>query len=117
VTLRSTAVLAFSVLALAVAGPAAAKTSAHHTTTVNVTAKDFSFKLSKTTVKHGSITFMIKNDGHTAHDFSIAGHKSKTVQPGKTTTLTVTLKKGSHPYKCTIDSHAKLGMKGVLKVT
>jgi plastocyanin len=27
------------------------------------------------------------------------------------------LEKGSYPYKCTIDSHAKLGMKGVLRVT
>jgi plastocyanin len=116
-TLRFSAVLAASVFALAVAGSAAAKTSAHHTTAVNVTAKDFSFKLCMTSVKAGSIKFMIKNDGKTAHDFTIAGHKSKTIQPGKTTTLTVTLKKGSYPYKCTIDSHAKLGMKGVLRVT
>ena len=113
-TLRFSAVLAASVFALAVASSAAAKTSAHHTTAVNVTAKDFSFKLSMTSVKAGSIKFMIKNDGKTAHDFTIAGHKSKTIQPGKTTTL---LKKGSYPYKCTIDSHAKLGMKGVLRVT
>ena len=29
----------------------------------------------------------------------------------------VTLKRGRYPYKCTVDSHAELGMKGVLKVT
>lgn len=116
-TVRFTAVLAASALALAVAGTAGAKTAAHHTTTVKVTAKDFSFKLSEKTVKAGRVTFMIKNDGHTLHDFAIAGHTSKTIAPGKTTNLTVTLKKGSYPYKCTIDSHATLGMKGVLRVT
>ena len=87
------------------------------TTTVTVKAKDFKFVLSKTTVPHGKITFVIKNVGHTPHDFSIAGHKSGRTQPGKTTRLTVTLKKGRYPYKCTVDSHAKLGMKGVLHVT
>lgn len=116
-TSRFTAVLAASVLALAVVGTAAAKTSAHHVTMVNVTAKDYSFTLSKASVKHGSIKFVIKNTGKTTHDFAIAGHTSKMVAPGKTSSLTVTLKKGSYPYKCTVDSHAKLGMKGVLHVT
>ena len=116
-TVRFTAVLAAFALALGVGGTAAATTKAHHATTVKVTAKDYSFKLSEQTVKHGTITFMIKNDGHTSHDFAIAGHKSKIISAGKSTSLTVTLKKGSYPYKCTVDSHAKLGMKGMLKVT
>jgi uncharacterized cupredoxin-like copper-binding protein len=87
------------------------------TTMVTVRASDFKFALSKTTVPHGRITFVIKNTGHTPHDFSIAGHTSSRVKPGKTTRLTVTLKKGRYPYRCTVDSHAKLGMKGVLHVT
>jgi uncharacterized cupredoxin-like copper-binding protein len=85
-------------------------------TTVNVTAKDFSFKLSKRTVNSGRITFVIKNSGHADHDFAIAGHHSKTIAPGKTTRLTVRLKPGKYTYKCTVDSHAELGMKGVLRV-
>ena len=43
--------------------------------------------------------------GKTSHDFGIAGHTSKTVQPGKSTTIAVTLKPGRYPYKCTVDSH------------
>ena len=101
-------------VALVATGVASA---AVRSTTVRVTAKDYSFTLSTKTVKHGKVTFMIKNSGHTAHDFSIAGHTSKQIAPGKSTTLTVTLKKGHYPYKCTIDSHMQLGMKGVLKVT
>ena len=99
-------------LAAAAASPAAVRS-----TSVKVTAKDYSFTLSTKTVKHGKVTFMIKNAGHTSHDFAIAGHTSKQIAPGKSTTLTVMLKKGSYPYKCTVDSHKELGMKGVLKVT
>jgi hypothetical protein len=58
-------------VALVAAGVASA---AVRSTTVKVTAKDYSFTLSTKTVKHGRVTFMIKNSGHTAHDFSIAGH-------------------------------------------
>jgi plastocyanin len=108
------AVPAAAFVALVTAGVAPA---AVRSTTVRVTAKDYSFTLSTKTVKHGKVTFMITNSGHTAHDFSIAGHTSKQIEPGASTKLTVTLKKGRYPYKCTIDSHVELGMKGVLKVT
>jgi uncharacterized cupredoxin-like copper-binding protein len=104
-------------LALAGAGVAAARPVKAHGTTVRVVAKEYSFKLSHKSVQHGSVTFTIKNEGKMPHDFSIAGHTSKTIGPGKSTRLVVTLKKGNHPYRCTIDGHASLGMKGVLKVT
>jgi uncharacterized cupredoxin-like copper-binding protein len=115
--LRSIALTSVSVLALAGAGNAVARPSKALETTVKVTAKDFSYVLSPKTVHHGRVMFVIKNTGATAHDFAIAGHVSKMVQPGKTVKLTVTLKKGRIPYRCTVDSHARLGMKGVLKVT
>jgi uncharacterized cupredoxin-like copper-binding protein len=113
----SLAVLAVLSLALVGAGAATARTSAMHATTVQVKATDFKFALTPKTVKHGRITFVIKNAGAAAHDFAIAGHTSKSIGPGKTTRLTVTLKRGRYPYKCTVDSHAELGMKGVLRVT
>jgi uncharacterized cupredoxin-like copper-binding protein len=113
----SLALVAVLSLALVGAGGAAAQMSAVQTTTVQVKAKDFKFVLSRKTVPHGRITFVIKNIGAADHDFAIAGHRSKSIGPGKTTRLTVTLKKGKHPYKCTVDSHAELGMKGVLTVT
>ena len=104
-------------LTFAGAGAAAYYPSTVKTTTVTVRAKDFSFVLSRRSVPHGRITFVIRNVGHTPHDFAIAGHASSHVQPGQSTRLTVTLKRGRYPYKCTVDSHAKLGMKGVLHVT
>jgi len=52
------------------------------------------------------------------HDFSINGRKTKLLSHGQSDTLRVTfLRKGTYPYKCTVDSHSKLGMKGVFTIT
>lgn len=115
--LHSLAAVAALATALTVVGGAAARPSVVTATTVHVTAKDFFFRLSTKTVRHGRVTFVIKNGSSVVHNFEIAGHKSKMIGPGKTTSLTVTLKRGRFPYKCTVDSHAQLGMKGVLRVT
>ena len=72
--------------------------------------------LSTSSVPHGRITFAIKNAGASMHDFVIANHTSKIIGPGQHTSLTVTLKPGHYPYRCSVDSHAELGMKGVLRV-
>jgi uncharacterized cupredoxin-like copper-binding protein len=108
------AVAAVSVFAVvAYAGP-----SSSTVTTVKVTAKDtFRFTLSRTSARHGKVSFVVTNKGRLKHDFAIAGKKTKMLGHNKTATLTVTLKKGKHPYICTVDSHAKFGMKGVFKST
>jgi uncharacterized cupredoxin-like copper-binding protein len=31
--------------------------------------------------------------------------------------MTITLKRGRYAYRCTVDSHTELGMKGVLRVS
>lgn len=115
--LYSLAVVAALATALTVVGGATARPSAVTATTVQVTTKDFFFRLSTKTVRHGRATFVIRNASSAVHNFEIAGRKSKMIGPGKTTRLTVTLKRGRLPYKCTVDSHAELGMKGVLRVT
>lgn len=112
---RMMLVLSAAVLAFAGAGVPKASAAAR-ATVVRVQAKDFSFALSTKSVKRGRVTFVIRNAGHAPHDFAIAGHRSKTIGPGKTTRLTLTLKPGRYPYRCTVDSHAELGMKGVLRV-
>jgi uncharacterized cupredoxin-like copper-binding protein len=102
----------FSVLAVPALGARAHATS----TTVTVTETEFHFKLSKTSVPHGAVTFVIVNKGKLAHDFKIAGKKTPLLAPGKTTRLTVTLKAGRLPYICTVAGHAAAGMKGTLIV-
>jgi uncharacterized cupredoxin-like copper-binding protein len=84
--------------------------------TVNVTATEFNFKLSKASITHGKVVFVVTNNGKLAHDFSISGTTSALVSPGKSTTLTVTLDAGKMTYVCTVPGHAAAGMKGSLTV-
>lgn len=87
-------------------------------TSVSVTGTEYKFKLSKKSVRHGSVTFKFKNAGKLTHDFKIAGKKTKTITKGRSAApLTVKLKKGSYRYVCTIPGHTDKGMKGTLKVT
>jgi uncharacterized cupredoxin-like copper-binding protein len=87
-------------------------------TTVSVTGKEFSFKLSKTSIpKPGTVTFSFHNAGTIAHDFDIGGKTTRMIGPGKTSRLTVTFhKKGRFTYICTVPGHAAAGMKGVFTV-
>lgn len=110
------AALSTVAVALALSGTAFAGSAAAAATTVRVTAKDFAFVLSTKSVPYGRVTFRIRNVSPAPHDFWIDGHKSKTIGKGQSTTLTVTLKRGVYPYRCTVDHHAELGMKGVLRV-
>jgi uncharacterized cupredoxin-like copper-binding protein len=104
---------------IAASGSAASHATA--TVTINVTAKDFSFKLSKASVKHGTtVIFKLTNKGAVVHDFQIVPLHKKTpyTQPGKSSKLTIKFtKKGSFKYICTIPRHAQQGMEGIFKVT
>ena len=99
-----------------VAAPALGSRTHASATAVTVTATEFKFKLSKTSVKHGSVTFTVVNKGKLAHDFKIAGKKTPLIKPGKSAKLTVTLKAGKAAYLCTVAGHAAAGMKGTLTV-
>src|SRR3954454_296377 len=108
-------VLALSVVAVALlwALPAAAKQGAARATTVTVTAgspSEFKFKLSKSSVPAGAVTFKVTNKGNLPHDFKIAGKTTPLLQSGKTATLKVTIKKGANSYLCTVSGHAAAGM-------
>ena len=109
--------LAAAAVALLYTPVASPNATAMTPTTVTVTMKEFKFTLSKTRVRHGSVTFKLVNKGKLPHDFAIAGKKSKLIKHGKTGTLTVTLKAGKIAYKCTVPGHAAAGMKGKLTVT
>ena len=114
---RITLALGVALAALVAVAPVAARSTAATATTVTVTMKEFKFILSKKTVPHGTVTFKLVNKGAIAHDFKIAGKKSKLIKPGKSGTLIATLKAGKLAYKCTVAGHAAAGMKGKLTVT
>jgi uncharacterized cupredoxin-like copper-binding protein len=105
-------------IALAVvAALAAATVPVALAASVGVTGKEFKFTLTTKTVSHGKKTFKFTNKGRLKHDFKIAGKKTPVISPGKSASITVTLKRGSYTYICTVAGHAAAGMKGRLKVT
>jgi uncharacterized cupredoxin-like copper-binding protein len=110
-----------AVVVLAWALPAFAHQSKAAGTSVTVTAgkpSEFKFTLSKMSVPHGAVTFVITNKGALSHDFTINGKKSGLLATGKSKTLTVTFAKaGKYPYLCSVAGHAAAGMKGTLTVT
>jgi uncharacterized cupredoxin-like copper-binding protein len=110
--------LAFLALAvLVVAAIALPIATAGSATSDRVTAKEYKFILSTKRVRHGTVTFRVTNRGKLAHDFKIAGKKTKIIPKGKSATLTVKLRKGTYKYICTIPGHVDKGMKGTLRVT
>jgi uncharacterized cupredoxin-like copper-binding protein len=104
----------------ALASEVGARPGAQKATTVTVSAgkpSEFAFKLSKATIPTGVVHFKVTNNGAIAHDFKIAGKKTKILSPGQSQTITVTFEKaGSFRYLCTVTGHAAAGMKGVLRV-
>jgi uncharacterized cupredoxin-like copper-binding protein len=113
------AAVAITVLAVVQFASARTEPQAHASaTTISVSGKEFSFKLSaKSVARPGKVTFNFKNVGHTLHDFKINGHKTPMIKPGKTAKLAVTFtKKGKYPYLCTVPGHAAAGMRGVFTV-
>ena len=97
-----------------VAAPALGARTHAAATSVTVTATEFHFKLSKTSVPHGTVTFTVVNKGKLPHDFKIAGKKTPLILPGKSAKLKATIKAGKNAYLCTVAGHAAAGMKGSL---
>jgi uncharacterized cupredoxin-like copper-binding protein len=99
------------------AGPPPPHTPPPATTIQDTGGLFFSRPTTKSTLKPAKVTFVFKNVGHVAHDFTINGKTTPLIQPGKTAKLLVTFKKtGKYPYLCTVPGHAAAGMKGVFTV-
>jgi plastocyanin len=84
---------------------------------VAVSAKEFKFALRPTAAPHGTVAFNVTNTGKIQHDFKIAGKATPKINPKKSATLTVNLKKGTYNYICTLPGHAAAGMKGTFRVS
>lgn len=84
-------------------------------TQVTAELSDFRIKLSTEKFQPGPYTFTAKNTGSHDHALEIEGpggeNRSKTLEPGQSTTLTVTLKSGSYEVYCPVDGHKDRGMK------
>ncbi|HEX3226964.1 MAG TPA: cupredoxin domain-containing protein [Gaiellaceae bacterium] len=118
VVLAGLGILAGIFLPVSSASPFHAKSTKASTVTIKVTAKEWSFTLSKRTVPVGTtVLFKVTNKGKIGHNFRIAGKKTPILNPGKSATLKVTFaKKGKIAFDCSVPGHARLGMKGTFGV-
>jgi uncharacterized cupredoxin-like copper-binding protein len=104
--------------ATATATPAAAA----HAQTLKLTADPggaLRFNTSRLTAKAGTIKLVLTNPSSAGmpHGIAVQGHDSSpVVGPGKTTSVTMTLKKGTYTFLCPVPGHAQAGMKGTLTV-
>ena len=90
--------------------------------TVQVSEKEFKITLPSTTLKAGSYTFDLSNDGKIQHDLTIQGpgvSKAHTpvIDGGKHATLKVKLTAGTYDFYCSVPGHKQLGMDVKVKVT
>jgi uncharacterized cupredoxin-like copper-binding protein len=91
--------------------------------TVDVTLSEWKLRLSPDTVRAGSVTFRLSNDGAVTHALHVQGQgvdkSSQPIPPRQSGSLVVTLKPGTYEVYCPMseDSHKKAGMLAKLTVT
>ena len=83
--------------------------------TVIAIETEFHIALSKKTFTPGRYTFVAKDKGQLTHALTITGPglrnaTTKNIGPGQSTTLTVTLRKGTYDVYCPVPGHRMLGM-------
>jgi uncharacterized cupredoxin-like copper-binding protein len=80
------------------------------------------FNKSRITVTHGRVALVMKNPSGSGKPHAVAvegkglDKDGKTVGPGGTSRVTVTLKKGTYTFYCPVDGHEAAGMKGKITV-
>src|SRR4051812_45203209 len=92
--------------------------------TVKLSAKkgQLKFNTTRLSARHGRVTLVMTNPKGSGipHSIAVAGHgvakAGKTAGPGRTSQVTVTLKKGIYDFYCPVDGHRAAGMKGKLTV-
>src|SRR3954463_13165886 len=110
------------VCAASILAPVLAHGSRSEPPAVTATLSEWKVQLSSETVPAGTVTFEVSNTGSVPHALEVEGHgmekQTAIVQPGKTTSLTITLEPGTYELYCPVgdDSHKKLGMETHLKV-
>jgi plastocyanin len=89
---------------------------------VQVVAKEFSFGLSRTSVKAGTTVIELANFGQDPHDLRLrrAGARHIAgigeVAPGRRRELTLKLPRGRYSLWCSVANHRQLGMRATLVV-
>ena len=110
---------------LASAAPDRAGADAAATTLKLKAAASGALRFNKSTLRAsaGSVTIKLKNPGTSGnrHAVEVEGKgvekESRTIGPGKRTSLSVRLSKGRYEFYCPVDGHKAAGMEGTLIVS
>jgi uncharacterized cupredoxin-like copper-binding protein len=90
-------------------------------TTVAVSMFEFGYTLTPASFPCGTVTFNVKNNGMTDHDFVIENlvgqGRSAVIGPGESTTVSATLTPATWTYYCSVPTHRGLGMEGRMTVS
>jgi plastocyanin len=89
--------------------------------TLDVSLVDFAIDPPDPTVKAGTVTFAVSNDGNALHNLEIEGNGVEEELPadlsgGQSGELTVDLQPGTYEWYCPVGNHAAMGMEGELTV-
>jgi plastocyanin len=113
--------LIVAILALAGVLAVAAVTSASTTLSLKASKTKLAFNTKTLHAKRGTVTIVMSNPSSTPHAIAVEGHgidkDGKTVGKGKTSRVTVKLKRGTYTFYCPVDGHKAAGMKGKLIVS
>src|SRR5438093_10536518 len=121
--LRITRLTAAVTVAAVAVGGAAATQVANGAPPKRPLAKSYALKAAKQGLafnvktiraRHGKITLKMSNPSSFQHAIAVGSHKGKVVGKGGTSTVTVTLKKGTYTFYCPVPGHRAGGMKGKL---
>jgi uncharacterized cupredoxin-like copper-binding protein len=91
--------------------------------TVAVSETEYALDPANPTVKPGSVTFDVSNDGQIVHTLEVEGPSGEQeleadLQPGQTGKLTVDLNEpGTYEFYCPIADHKEQGMEGEITVS
>jgi plastocyanin len=100
-----------------VANGAAPKRPLAKTYKLSAAKQGLKFNVKTIRAKHGKITLKMSNPASFGHAIAVGSHKGKTVGKGGTSTVTVSLKKGTYTFYCPVPGHRAGGMKGKLIVS
>jgi iron uptake system EfeUOB component EfeO/EfeM len=101
---------------LIVAGLVIGLSSVASAQAVPVTVSEWKVTLARDTVRAGSVTFRVKNDGSVVHGFQVLGEGvdkgTPQIAAGQSASLTVNLKPGTYEVYCPMaeNSHKMAGM-------
>jgi plastocyanin len=88
-------------------------------TRIAVSATEYAYDVSATTIEAGAIVFDLTNDGAMDHDLVLEGGPgggTEIIAPGETDSLSVTLEPGTYTLYCSVGNHRAQGMEFTVTV-